>query len=158
MKTSDMRSLQALRQLREQRASSQLVAQQRRCRETNVALDDAKEKLRLHRETLAREAERIYGSISEGMSISDWRMAQEHLEALYEGGQRQLEVSVSEVARTLEIHEHQREVFRVAHVARQRQVQACDTLLEGRERVERLIDEHRLEADEIPRAALGGRA
>lgn len=158
MKTNDMRNLQALRQLREQRASSQLVAQQQRCRETHVALDDAKEKLRLHREALAREAERIFGLISQGVSVSDWQAAQDHLEALYEGGQRKLEASVGEVARTLEAHEHTREVFRVAHVARQRQSEACDTLLDGRERQERRVDEHRLEADETPRVATGGGA
>ncbi|WLI42220.1 hypothetical protein PSH74_11620 [Pseudomonas hefeiensis] len=124
MKTNDMRNLQALRQLREQRASSQLVAQQQRCRETHVALDDARERLRLHREALACEAERIYGLISGGVSISDWQAAQQHLEVLYEDDQRQLEVSVSEVARTLEDHERTREVFRVAYVARQRQAQA----------------------------------
>ncbi|MBC3346035.1 YscO family type III secretion system apparatus protein [Pseudomonas sp. SWRI196] len=157
MKTNDMRNLQALRQLREQRASSQLAAQQQRCRETHVALDDAKEKLRLHREALAREAERIYGLIGAGVSISNWHAAQEHLEVLYEGGQRQLEVSVSEMARTLAVHEQTREVFRVAHAARQRQAQACDTLLDDRERLERRVDEHRLEADEIPRVATGGR-
>ncbi len=157
MKTSDMRNLQALRQLREQRASSQLVAQQQRCRETHVALDDAKEKLRLHREALAREAERIFGVISQGVAISDWQTALDHWEALYEGRQRQLEVSVGEVAHTLQAHEHQREVFRVAHVARRCQSEACDTLLYDRERFERRVDEHRLEADEIPRVTTGGR-
>jgi hypothetical protein len=155
MKTNDLRSLQALRQLREQRASSQLAAQQQRCRETNSALDDAKEKLRLHRESVAREAEKIYGTFSEGLSINAWHAAQEHLQDL-SASQQQLEVSVSEVAQTLETQEQEREVFRLARMARQRQAEACDSLLEGRERHERRAGEHREEADEIPRAAPGG--
>ena len=42
MKTADLYSLQALRQLREQRASSRLAAQQVRCRETRSELDKAR--------------------------------------------------------------------------------------------------------------------
>lgn len=157
MKTNDLRSLLALRQLREQRASSQFVAQQQRCRETNSALDDAKEKLRLHREALAREAERIYGVIVKGISISDWQAARDHLDDLSDG-QQHLEVSVGEVTRALETHEQEREVFRVAYFVRQRQSEACDSLLNTRQRFERRANEHRLEADEIPRAATGGSA
>jgi hypothetical protein len=155
MKTNDLRSLQALRQLREQRASSQLAAQQQRCRETSNALDDAKEKLRLHRESIAREAEKIYGSFSEGLSINAWHAAQEHLQDLSDS-QQQLEVSVSQVTETLETQEQEREVFRIARMARQRQAEACDSLLDSRERHERRVGEHRDEADEIPRAAPGG--
>lgn len=157
MKTNDLRALQALRQLREQRASSQLVAQQQRCRDTSAALDDAKETLRLHREALAREAERVYGSISEGVTVKAWQAAQDHLNALCEG-QQQLEVSVSEAALTLEAHERDREIFRVAHVARHRQAEACGSLLDRRARHERRADEHRLEADDIPRTGLGAGA
>lgn len=155
MKTNDLRSLQALRQLREQRASSQLAAQQQRCRETNSALDDAKEKLRLHRESIAREAEKIYGSFSEGLSINAWHAAQEHLQDLSDS-QQQLEVSVSEVTQTLATQEQEREVFRIARMARQRQAEACDSLLDSRERHERRAGEHRDEAAEMPRAMPGG--
>lgn len=155
MKTNDLRSLQALRQLREQRASSQLAAQQQRCRETSNALDDAKEKLRLHRESIAREAEKIYGSFSEGRSINAWHAAQEHLQDLSDS-QQQLEVSVSQVTEILETQEQEREVFRIARMARQRQAEACDSLLDSRERLERRAGEHRDEADEITRTAPGG--
>lgn len=155
MKTNDLRSLQALRQLREQRASSQLAAQQQRCREINSTLNDAKEKLRLHRESIAREAEKIYGSFSEGLSINAWHAAQEHLQDLSDS-QQQLEVSVGEVTQTLETQEQEREVFRIARMARQRQAEACDLLLDSRERHERRAGEHRDEADEMPRAMPGG--
>lgn len=154
MKTNDLRSLQALRQLREQRASSQLAAQQQRCRDTHTALDDAKEKLRLHRAAVAREAEAIYGTFSEGLSVNAWHAAQAHLHDLSQG-QQQLEASVGEVAQSLETQEQEREVFRVARMARQRQAQACDALLDGRERQELRAGEHREEADEIPRTAPG---
>jgi hypothetical protein len=157
MKTTDLRNLQALRQLREQRAASQLAAQQQRCRQTHDALDDAREKLRLHREAIAREAESIYGAFSEGLSINAWHAAQAHLQDLTEG-RHQLEASVSETAQTLETQEQDREVFRVARMARQRQSEACDSLLQGREQSERRAGEHRDEADEIPRAAPGGPA
>lgn len=155
MKTNDLRSLQALRQLREQRAASQLATQQQRCRETSTALDDAKEKLRLHRESLAREAEKIYGSFSEGLSVNAWHAAQEHLQDLSDS-QQQLETSVHDAAQTLESQEQEREALRRARMARQRQAEACDSLLDNRERHERRAGEHREEADEIPRAAPGG--
>jgi hypothetical protein len=157
MKTNDLRSLQALRQLREQRASSQLAAQQQRCRDSHHELDDAKEKLRLHREAIARKAENIYGTFSEGLSINAWHAAQEHLSELADS-QRQLEGSVEQTAQTLEVQEREREVFRAARLARQRQAEACDALLEGRLHSERRAGEHRDEADDIPAPAPGGAA
>jgi hypothetical protein len=155
MKTNELRSLQALRQLREQRASSQFAAQQQRCRETHDALDDAREKLRLHREAVAREAEKVYGLFSEGLSINAWHAAQAHLEDLSDSQQR-LEGGVDEVAQTLEVQEQEREVFRLARMARQRQSEACESLLEGRVQNERRAGEHREEADDIPRASPAG--
>lgn len=149
MKTNDIRSLQALRQLREQRASNQLAAQQQLCRDTHVALDDAREKLRLHRESLARKAEQIYGTFSEGLSINAWHAAQEQLNELAEG-QRELEGSVQQTAETLEAQERDRDVFRAARLARQRQAEACDSLLQVRLQSERRAGEHREDADEIP--------
>lgn len=155
MKTNDLRSLQALRQLREQRASSQLAAQQQRCRETSGALDDAREKLRVHREAVAREAQKVYGLFSEGLSINAWHAAQAQLDELADG-QQQLEGSVEQVAQTLDVQEREREVFRVARMARQRQSEACQSLLQGRVQDERRAGEHREEADEIPRASPAG--
>lgn len=155
MKTDDLRSLHALRRLREQRASSQLAAQQQRCRDTHHELDDAKEKLRLHREAIARKAEQIYGTFSEGLSINAWHAAQEHLNELADS-QRHLEGSVEHTAQTLEAQE--REVFRAARLARQRQAEACDSLLEDRLHSERRAGEHRDDADDIPAAAPGGGA
>jgi len=155
MKTNDLRSLQVLRQLREQRASSQLAAQQQRCRETSDALDDAKEKLRLHRAAVAREAEKVYGLFSEGLSINAWHAAQAQLDE-WADGQQQLEGSVEQVAETLDEQEREREVFRVARMARQRQSEACQSLLEVRVQDERRAGEHREEADEIPRASPAG--
>lgn len=155
MKTDDLRSLQALRQLREQRASSQLAAQQQRCRDTNQDLDGAKEKLRLHREAIARKAEQIYGTFSEGLSINAWHAAQDHLNELADS-QRQLEGSVEQTAQTLDAQEREREVFRAARLARQRQAEACDSLLEDRLHSERRAGEHRDDADDIPVAVPGG--
>ncbi|WP_426117121.1 hypothetical protein [Pseudomonas sp. DSP3-2-2] len=155
MKTSDLRSLQALRQLREQRAASQLAAQQRRCGDTHHALDDARETLRLHRESLAREAERIYGSFNDGLSINAWHAAQKHLNELV-GSRCQLEESVEQTARLLQVQEQEREVFRAARMARQRQADACDSLLEGRLHSERRAGESRDDAEDIPAAAPGG--
>lgn len=154
MNTHDLRSLQALRQLREQRASSQLVAQQQRCRDTGAALDDAREKLRLHREALARKAEQIYGTFSEGLSISAWHAAQEHLSELADS-QRELEGSVEQTESDLHALEREREVFRTARLARQRQADACDALLEGRLQDERRAGEQRDDADEVPAAPKG---
>lgn len=155
MKTDDLRSLQALRQLREQRASSQLAAQQQRCRDTHEALDDAKEKLRLHREALALKAEKIYGTFSQGLSINAWHAAQEQLNDLADS-QRELEGSVEQTAQSLEAQEREREVFRAARLTRQRQAEACESLLDDRLRIERRAGEHRDDADDIPVAAPGG--
>lgn len=157
MNTNDLRSLRALRQLREQRASSQLAAQQQRCRDTHEALDDAREKLRLHREALARKAEQIYGNFSEGLSISAWQAAQEHLDELSDN-QRQLESTVDLNEQALAAQERERDVFRAARMARQRQAEACDSLLSDRLRNELRAGERREEADELPRASSGGGA
>ncbi len=157
MKTHDLRNLQALRQLREQRAANEFAAQQRRCRETHRALDAAQEKLRLHREALAAKAESIYGALSEGLSISAWQAAQEHLSELADS-QLQLEGSVEQTEQTLQAQEREREIFRTARLARQRQAEACDSLLQGRLQSERRAGEHRDEGDDIPAAAPRGGA
>lgn len=148
MKSHELRNLHAVRQLREQRASSQLAAQQQRCRETHDVLDDAKEKLRLHRESIAREAEQLYGRFSEGLSINAWHAAQERLAELEDDGQ-QLESSVQEVRQVLDDQEQEREVFRIARAARQRQADAWQVLVDGREQGERREGEQREEADDL---------
>lgn len=157
MNTHDLRSLRALRQLREQRASSQLVAQQQRCRDSHEALDDAREKLRLHREALARKAEQIYGNFSEGLSVSAWQAAQEHLDDLADN-QRELETNVDLNEQALAAQEREREVFRAARMARQRQAEACDALLGDRLRSERQSAERRDEAEDLPVVSSGNRA
>lgn len=155
MKTDDLRSLHALRQLREQRASSQLAAQQQRCRDTHDALDEAKEKLRLHREAVARRAETLFGAAGEGMTISAWQAAQEQLSELADR-QQALQGSVAQAAQALDVQERERDLFRAARLARQRQAEACESLLEGRLGNERRAGEHREDADEIPTARPGG--
>jgi bifunctional N-acetylglucosamine-1-phosphate-uridyltransferase/glucosamine-1-phosphate-acetyltransferase GlmU-like protein len=147
MKTHDLRSLQALRQLREQRAASQLVAQQQRVQQTHVVLDEAKERLRLHRENIAREAQKIYASLTEGLSVASWQAAQERLREMSDN-QETLESGVSDVIETLETQEQERDVFRQARLSRQRQSDAWQTLLDRRERTEQRASEHREDSDE----------
>lgn len=157
MKTIDLRNLQALRQLREQRASHALAAQQQRCRETGHALDDAREKLRLHREALAARAEALLGSFSEGLSINAWQAAQAQLEELTDS-QLLLEGSVEQTQQTLDTQEREREVFRTARLARQRQAEACDSLLLGRVQSERRAGEHRDDDETVPATRSRGSA
>lgn len=147
MKTHELRSLQVLRKLREQRAANQLVTQQQRCQRTSHSLDLAKERLHLHRENLAREAQQIYASLTEGLSVISWQDAQARLNALA-NSQQQLETGVDEVKQTLETQGHEREAFRLERMARQRQCEAWDTLLGHRERTEHRAAEHLEDADE----------
>jgi hypothetical protein len=147
MKTHELRSLQALRKLREQRAASQLVSQQQRCQRTSHALELAKERLHLHREHLAREAQQIYASLTEGLSVTHWQDAQTRLNALT-NGQQQLETGIDEVEQTLETQERERETFRLERMARQRQCEAWDMLLGLREHTEHRTAEHLEDADD----------
>jgi len=155
MKTHELRSLQGLRQLREQRAASQLAAQQRRCWQTHDVLEDARKRLSKHRECIAHEAESLFGRFSEGLSVAAWQAAQERLQVL-EYDQRQLESSVHKVRQILDGQELERDVFRTARAARQRQVDAWQMLVERREGIERLVDERREEVDELFTVPLGG--
>ena len=82
MKTDQLRTLQTLRVLREQRAANQLAAQQQRCAQTHDVLTDAKEQLRLHREAIAEEARQVYAALTEGLSVASWQAAQERLRGL----------------------------------------------------------------------------
>jgi hypothetical protein len=147
MKTHELRSLQALRKLREQRAANQLVAQQQRCQQTSHALDLAKERLHLHRENLAREAQQIYASLTEGLSVISWQDAQARLSALA-NGQQQMETGIDEVEQTLETQKRERETFRLERMTRQRQCEAWDMLLGRREHTEQRAAEHLEDADE----------
>jgi hypothetical protein len=144
MKTKQLRTLQTLRVLREQRAASQLVAQQRRCEQTHGVLSDAKEQLRLHREALAEEAREIHASLTEGLSVASWQAAQERLRGLSDD-QLALEDSVSQVSITLQSQERERELFRQERLSRQRQSDAWQSLLDGRESSERRAGELREE-------------
>lgn len=157
MKTSDLRNLQALRQLREQRAANALAGQRQRCRETGHALDDAREKLRLHREALAATAEKLLGSFSEGLSISAWQAAQAQLDELTDS-RLLLEGSVEQTEQTLNNQERERELFRTARLARQRQAEACDALLLGRVQSERRTGELRDDEETIPTSSPRGGA
>eukprot|EP01132_Coremiostelium_polycephalum_P005662 gene5662-7048_t len=130
MKTEQLRTLQTLRVLREQRAASQLAAQQQRCAQTRGALTDAKEQLRLHREAVAHEAGEIYASLTEGLSVASWQAAQDRLRGLADDEQV-LEGDVSHVSSTLQTQERERELFRQERLSRQRQSDAWQSLLDG---------------------------
>lgn len=142
MKTEQLRTLQTLRVLREQRAASQLAAQQQRCAQTHGVLTDAKEVLRLHREAVAEEARQVYASLTEGLSVASWQAAQERLRGLSDD-QEQLENDVSHVSITLQSQERERELFRQERMNRQRQSDAWQSLLDGRESHERRVGELR---------------
>nr|WP_314576613.1 hypothetical protein [uncultured Pseudomonas sp.] len=156
MNSDELRSLRTLRQLREQRASSELAAQQQRCRDSHQLLDNAKEKLRLHRESIARRAEAIYGNFSEGLSISAWHAAQAQLSE-WADNQRALEDSVQYNAEALGAQEELRDTFRHAHILRRRQAEALDALFETALKAERQQRGRREEADELPAAGPGHR-
>lgn len=149
MKTADLHSLQALRELREQRASSRLAAQQARCRETRTELDKSREALHQHRERLAREAEEVFGRFSEGLSVSAWRAAQEELERLEEQGESLAEQAVV-ATREVENQEQLRQELRQQHAAQQQKTVAWGALVEQRARREARAGEQRDEADELP--------
>lgn len=155
MKTADLHSLQALRQLREQRASSRLAAQQTQCREARTELDKSKEALRLHREQLAREAEEVFGRFSEGLSVSAWRAAQDELQRLEEQGDTLAE-QASAAARAVENQEQLRQELRQQHIAHQQKTVAWGALVEQRQRRETRAGEQRDETDELPTPGAGG--
>lgn len=157
MKTDDLRDLHALRELREQRAEKLLAAQQQRCLDTQRGLDDARQKLQVHRQFTTGEAQKIYGLLSEGVSINAWHAAQDQLNDLAMSRQH-LESGVRELARTLATQQQEREGLRLERLARQRQSEAWQTLLLGREQDERRASEHREEADDIPLAAPQGKS
>ena len=144
MKTDQLRTLQTLRVLREQRAANQLAAQQQRCAQTHDVLNDAKEQLRLHREAIAEEARQVYASLTEGLSVASWQAAQERLRGLSDD-QQVLENDVHHVSTTLQSQEHERDLFRQERLSRQRQSEAWQSLLEGRESDERRVGELREE-------------
>lgn len=144
MKTDQLRTLQTLRVLREQRAANQLAAQQQRCAQTYDVLNDAKEQLRLHREAIAEEARQVYASLTEGLSVASWQAAQERLRGLSDD-QQVLENDVHHVSTTLQSQERERDLFRQERLSRQRQSEAWQSLLEGRESDERRVGELREE-------------
>lgn len=144
MKTDQLRTLQTLRVLREQRAANQLAAQQQRCAQTHDVLNDAKEQLRLHREAIAEEARQVYASLTEGLSVVSWQAAQERLRGLSDD-QQVLENDVHHVSTTLQSQERERDLFRQERLSRQRQSEAWQSLLEGRESDERRVGELREE-------------
>ncbi|MBK3508952.1 MULTISPECIES: hypothetical protein [unclassified Pseudomonas] len=144
MKTDQLRTLQTLRVLREQRAANQLAAQQQRCAQTHDVLNDAREQLRLHREAIAEEARQVYASLTEGLSVASWQAAQERLRGLSDD-QQVLENDVHHVSTTLQSQERERDLFRQERLSRQRQSEAWQSLLEGRESDERRVGELREE-------------
>ena len=155
MKTADLYSLQALRQLREQRASSRLATQQARCQETRSELEKSREALHAHRERLAREAQDIYGKFSEGLAVSAWQAAQDELQRL-EAESEQLQNATEEAARAVQSEEELRDQLRQQHIARQQKTAAWGTLVDQRARRDRRDGETREEADERPDAGPGG--
>lgn len=149
MNTHQLRSLQALRQLREQRAAVQRMAQHRECRRTEEQLTLARQRLHLQREQLARETGQVYGALIEGMSVGDWQAAQSHLDGEADR-QLQLLQQAEDVSRTFAEHSRTYEALRTQHVARQRQCAAWDALLEGRQRDEQRAAEQAEDADDAP--------
>ncbi|MEE4740105.1 hypothetical protein V2K88_00325 [Pseudomonas alliivorans] len=148
MKTADLHNLQALRLLREQRASAHLTTQRERCRETRHHLDQARETLRLHREMRAQEAEQAYGLFSEGVSVSAWHAAQVHLKQLDEERDA-LQADVNAAALNVETEEQARERLSVEHRQRQQQSRAWQSLLEQRLSLETRQGEQRDEAEQL---------
>ncbi|MEE4888955.1 hypothetical protein V2K64_09340 [Pseudomonas alliivorans] len=148
MKMADLHNLQALRLLREQRASAHLSTQRERCRETRHHLDQARETLRLHREMRAQEAEQAYGLFSEGVSVSAWHAAQVHLKQLDEEREA-LQADVNAAALNVETEEQARERLRVEHRQRQQQSRAWQSLLEQRLSLETRQGEQRDEAEQL---------
>ncbi|MBP0944730.1 hypothetical protein V2K79_18155 [Pseudomonas alliivorans] len=148
MKMADLHNLQALRLLREQRASAHLATQRERCRETRHHLDQARETLRLHREMRAQEAEQAYGLFSEGVSVSAWHAAQVHLKQLDEEREA-LQADVNAAALNVETEEQARERLRVEHRQRQQQSRAWQSLLEQRLSLETRQGEQRDEAEQL---------
>lgn len=149
MKTADLYSLQALRQLREQRASSRLAAQQARCRETRSELEQARDALQAHRDKLAREAEEVFGRFSEGLSVSAWRAAQEELQRL-ETESEQLQAQTETAGRIVENEEQLRERLRQEHLTHQQKTAAWGTLVDRRVRHDARLGEQRDEAEALP--------
>lgn len=148
MKSHELKSLQTLRQLREQRAGAQLAAQRQRCRESDAAVDAARERLHQHREASAREAEKLYGRFSEGLSVKAWLAAQAQLSEL-DDHQDTLLDGLDDACLTHQQQEAARETLRVAHVAKQRQVDAWASLVQGHEQGQRRQGEAREEADDL---------
>jgi flagellar biosynthesis chaperone FliJ len=147
MKTHELRSLQVLRQLREKRSASLLVAQQRRCQDIESELDLAKQRLHLHREHLVREAQQAYAALDTGVSVADWCEAQMQLDRLTQA-QLQLEHDAGTVTRKLDWQAQVREEFRQLHVSRQRRCEAWDAMFDHRKCAEQRAEEYREDSDE----------
>ena len=144
MKDHDVIQLHALRQLREQRASQALASQRQRCRESHAELDDARERLRLHRENLAAQAEQLYGRFSEGLSVRQWQNAQETLNDLQDD-QEALQGDVASAREEHRQREQLREALSLTQRQRQRQADSWETVVDlhgeaHRRRVEGLED------------------
>ncbi|MGE7991688.1 hypothetical protein ACQKPE_11665 [Pseudomonas sp. NPDC089554] len=148
MNAHDLKNLQALRQLREQRAGSQLAAQRMRCRESHAALDDARERLHQHREAAAHEAEKLYGRFSEGLSVSAWLAAQLRLDEL-ESDQQALLGGIDQAHADLAHQEQARSALQVMHAQRQRQVEAWDDVVRQHTQGERRAGERREDSDDL---------
>jgi len=147
MKTHELRNLQALRQLREQRAATQLLVEQRQCQERERELALAKQRLHRHREQLAREAQQAYAALADGLSVTQWHAAQSQLQGLSDE-QSQLQTAADAMTRQHDQQLQRRDDCRVQHLARQRQCDAWDSVVEHRQRGELRAAEHREDADE----------
>ncbi|KJZ64568.1 hypothetical protein [Pseudomonas fluorescens] len=158
MKNHELRSLQALRQLREQRAANQLLSGQQLCEEAECELSSAKARLHLHRDHLALEAHRLYADLAEGLPVTQWQAARARLDELT-CDQSLLETATSDVTRKLAAYVREREGYRREHMARQRQCDAWDSLLDQRQSLDLRATEQRDDAEEgvsLPSAADSG--
>ena len=147
MKTHELRNLQALRQLREQRAATQLLVEQRQCQDRERELELAKQRLHLHREQRVREAHQAYAALADGMSVAQWHAAQRQLQGLSDE-QTQLQTAADDITRQRDQQARRRDDCRVHHLARQRQCDAWDSVVDYRQRHELHAAEHREDADE----------
>jgi len=105
---------------------------------------DATEDLGLPGEAVARETCDIYASLTEGLSVASWQAAQDRLRGLSDAEQL-LEGDISQVSSTLQTQERERDLFRQERLNRQRQSDAWQSLLDGRENSERVAGELREE-------------
>lgn len=149
MNARQLNQLQQLRALREERATRELAGQRQQREQADAQLSEAQQRLHDHRAALAAHAEQVFGRFSEGLSVGAWQAAQEQLEALAESDEA-LTCEVDAAHQHLDFHLREEDALRQQRLARQRQLEACDLLVERRQRRDLLEQERREDSDELP--------